>query len=71
MSNLEEMADRLYAHIKAYKITRDEVELINIAILADAIKAEGYRPSYYKRDQGLVISRVETYNPSLQVIDNA
>lgn len=71
MTKLETMADELYGHIKAYKITRDDVELIHIAILADAIKAEGYHPSYYKRDQGLVISRVETYNPLLQVIDNA
>jgi hypothetical protein len=71
MSKLEMMADELYQHIKAYKLTRDEVELIQIAILADAIKAEGYRSSYYKRDQGLVISKVETYNPALQVIDHA
>jgi hypothetical protein len=71
MTHLERMADDLYQHIKQYKITRDDVELVHIAILADAIKAEGYHPSYYKRDQGLVISRVETYNPALQVIDNA
>ena len=73
MSHIEHLADLLYAHLRDYKVSRNPKVLEDIKTIADEIKALDYKPYFTSRGSFsmLLVSRVESNEPDMQVIDNA